>query len=121
MDPGSPIAYTALADGTPVQSSDGVEVGLVRRVLADESANLFDGIVVKTADGERFVDAPEVGDLHERLVELKITAEQVKALSEPSPSPASVALSPDDIAGDGPGDRTRGIARRVWDRLSGRY
>ena len=121
MDSGPPIAYTALAEGTTVHSSDGVEVGSVKRVLADESANLFDGIVVDTSDGDRFVDAPEVGDIHERLVTLKITAEQAQQLSEPSPSPAAVRVSADDIAGGGSGDRARGTARRIWDRLSGRY
>ena len=121
MDSGPPIAYTALAEGTTVHSSDGVEVGTVKRVLADEGANLFDGIVVSTSDGDRFVDAPEVGDLYERLVTLKITADEARALDEPSPSPAAVRVSPDDIAGDGPGHRTRGVLRRAWDRISGNY
>lgn len=121
MDSGPPIAYTALTEGTPVCSADGEEVGTVKRVLADESANLFDGIVVETSEGERFVDAPEVGDLFERLVTLKITAEQTRELSEPSPSPAAIRLGPDDVAGGGSGDRARGTVRRLWDRLSGRY
>ena len=121
MDHGSPIAYTALAEGTTVHSSDGVEVGTVKRVLADEAANLFDGIVVSTSDGDRFVDAPEVGDLYERLVTLKLTADETRALDEPSPSPAAVRVSPDDISGDNPGGRTRGVLRRAWDRISGKY
>ena len=122
MNSGAPIAYTALAEGTAVHASDGVEVGTVKRVLADEGANLFDGIVVSTSDGERFVDAPEVGSLYERLVELKISADEVRALSEPSASPAAVRLGPDDIAaGGGGGARTRGVLRRAWDRISGNY
>ena len=119
METGPPIAYTALAEGTTVHSSDGVEVGTVKRVLADEGANLFDGLVVSTSDGDRFVDAPEVGELHERLVTLKITAEEARALSEPTPSPAAVRVGPDDIAGGG--GRTRGVLRRAWDRISGNY
>jgi hypothetical protein len=120
MDAGAPVAYTALAEGIPVHSSDGVEVGTVRRVLAHEGAGLFDGLILRTADGDRFVDAPEVGDLFERLVVLRITAAQARALKEPSPSPASVELGPDDVAPATGGDRVRGAARRAWDRLTGR-
>jgi hypothetical protein len=121
MESGSPIAYTALAEETPVQSSDGVDVGTVKRVLAHEGANLFDGLILRTPDGDRFVDAPEVGNLYERLVVLKITAEQAARLREPSPSPASVSLSPDDVAPTGSAGKVRGAARRLWDRITGRY
>ena len=59
-DRGDPIAYTVLAEGTPVVTSDGEQFGTVKRVLADEGTDIFDGIVVDTANGERFVDAPEI-------------------------------------------------------------
>ena len=35
-DKGAPIAYMVLAEGTPVFSSEGVKLGEVKRVLADE-------------------------------------------------------------------------------------
>ena len=118
---GAPIAYTVLAEGTPVQSSDGQEVGTVKRVLADEGTDVFDGIVLDTPDGERFVDAPEVGELYERLVVLTIGAEQARQLSEPSAGPAVVDVSADDVAGDTTGDKVKDAAKRTWDRLSGNY
>jgi hypothetical protein len=120
-DRGAPIAYTVLAEGTAVQSSDGQEVGTVKRVLADEGTDVFDGIVLDTPDGERFVDAPEVGELYERLVVLTIAAEQARQLSEPSAGPAVVDVSADDVAGDTTGDRVKDAAKRTWDRLSGNY
>jgi hypothetical protein len=120
-DRGAPIAYTVLAEGTPVQTSDGHEVGTVKRVLADEGTDVFDGIVVDTSDGERFVDAPEIADLYERLVVLAITAEQARALPEHSAGPAVVDVSADDVAGDTGGDKVRDAAKRAWDRLSGNY
>jgi hypothetical protein len=120
-DHGSPIAYTVLAAGTPVYTSDGDEVGRVRRVLADEGADIFDGIVVTTDDGDRFVDAPEVGALYERAVVLTIDAGEIRRLSEPSGAPAVVDVDPDTVAGDGPGDRARSLARRTWDRITGNY
>jgi hypothetical protein len=120
-DRGAPIAYTVLAEGTPVQSSDGHEVGTVKRVLADEGADVFDGVVLETPHGERFADAPEVGDLYERLVVLTITAEQARGLPEPSAGPAVLDVSADDVAGETPGDRVKDAAKRTWDRLSGNY
>jgi hypothetical protein len=120
-DRGAPIAYTVLAEGTAVQSSDGQEVGTVKRVLADEGTDVFDGIVLDTPDGERFVDAPEIGELYERLVVLTIAAEQARQLSEPSAGPAVVDVSADDVAGDTTGDKVKDAAKRTWDRLSGNY
>jgi hypothetical protein len=83
MDDGFSISYKALRRGTPVRSSDGVEVGRVRRVLDNARENIFDGIIIETPGGPRFVDAPEVEHIAERAVTLTITAEQVKALSPP--------------------------------------
>jgi hypothetical protein len=120
-DRGAPIAYTVLAEGTPVQASDGQEVGTVKRVLADDGTDVFDGIVLDTPDGERFVDAPEVGELYERLVVLTIGAEQARSLPEPSAGPAVVDVSADDVAGDTTGDKVKDAAKRTWDRLSGNY
>jgi hypothetical protein len=38
-------------------SSDGEQVGTVRRVLDNAREHIFDGIVMDAADGRRFVDA----------------------------------------------------------------
>jgi hypothetical protein len=128
-DHGDRIAYTALAMGTPVLSSDDVQVGLAERVLADEGADIFDGIVIDTPGGDRFVDAPEVGELYERAVILKLTAEEARSLPEPEPAPAvidvepdvPVDVDPDGVAGAGPLDRVKHAARRLQWRLTGRY
>ena len=118
-DRGAPIAYMVLEEGTPVQSSDGVGLGKVERVLADSGTDIFDGIVVSTDDGDRFVDAPEVAEIYERLVVLSISSDDVRRLSEPSASPAVLDVSADDVAGDTTGDKVRHAARRTWDRISG--
>ena len=68
MDDGHAISYTALARGTVVRSSDGVELGTVRRVEEEQRANIFDGIVLNTRKGQRFLDAPEVAHIAERAV-----------------------------------------------------
>ena len=54
----------------PVWSSDDQEVGTVDSVLATDREDIFDGIVIRTKDGRRFVDAPEVARIAERRVTL---------------------------------------------------
>ena len=103
MDHGARIAYTVLAEGTPVLASDGTEVGSVKRVLADGATDIFDGITID-ADGERFVDAAQIEDLYERAVVLSIGAREATELPEHSGSPAVIDVDADTIAGDGPGD-----------------
>jgi len=84
-DDGHAIGYKVLKRGTAVRSSDGIEVGRVRRVLDNAREHIFDGIVIDSADGQRFVDAPEVARIFERAVILTITAAEAAALpSQPS-------------------------------------
>jgi len=82
-DDGHAISYKVLRRGTPVRSADGVQVGTVRRVLEAARENIFDGIVIDTRDGKRFVDAPEVRRIAERWVTLTITAAETADLPVP--------------------------------------
>ena len=82
FDDGHAIGYKVLKRGTPVRSSDGVQVGTVRRVQDNAREHIFDGIVIDTPEGTRFVDAPEVARIFERAVVLTITAEQARGLPE---------------------------------------
>jgi PRC-barrel domain len=82
-DLGHPVSYLVAKRGTPVFSSDGEKVGRVVKVLAAPEANMFDGIIFETSwgpGGRRFVDAPEVGEIYERGVILKIEAAEVESL-----------------------------------------
>jgi uncharacterized protein YrrD len=117
-DLGHPISYQALAPGVPVFSSDGEKLGEVERVLADLDANVFDGIVIDTSalpGGHRFVDAPEVGDIYDHGVVLKITAAEAAELKVPTANPGSITVKAGDLGGD-----SRGGLRRAWDRLTGK-
>ena len=69
-----PICYLVLKRGTPVVTSDGVEIGTVYRVQDNVREHIFDGIVVQTAQGRVFVDAPEVELITRGRVELSIDA-----------------------------------------------
>jgi hypothetical protein len=74
------ISYLALPSGVPVLSSDGVEIGTVQRALDNAREHIFDGIVIKTAEGRRFVDAPEVARITNRRVVLTIDAAEAAKL-----------------------------------------
>ena len=81
-----PIAYTALQPGTPVQTSDGSNFATVQAVLVDEKVSVFDGIVVQTAEGTRFVDADHIGSIYTTYVCTTLSAEQAANLPLPEGS-----------------------------------
>jgi hypothetical protein len=76
------ISYLALKRGVPVHASDGERVGTVHRVQDNAREHIFDGIVIATPSGRRFVDAPEVARITARRVTLAIAAAEVVALPE---------------------------------------
>jgi hypothetical protein len=99
LDDGIAVHYTALERGTPVYSSEEVEVGKVVEVLDNYREHIFDGLVIEDSDGiQRFVDAPEVARTAERAVTLTITADGVSKLGPPPK----------------PGSSLSGIARRLF-------
>lgn len=84
--PEDPIAYTALQPGTPVQTIEGHQFATVHAVLVDEKVSVFDGIVVQTAGGTRFVDAPLVRTIYSTHVCTTLSAEQAATLPLPDGS-----------------------------------
>jgi hypothetical protein len=87
-DHGHAVHYTALAKGTPVFGSDGVQVGTVAEVLDNYREHIFDGLMILGPHGEhRFVDAPEVARTAERAVTLTITSAEAATLPPPPAAP----------------------------------
>jgi hypothetical protein len=83
-DDGYAVHFTELKRGTPVISSDDLEVGTLADVLDNYRENIMDGLVFETASGEqKFVDAPEVERTAERAVTLNITAAEAERLGPP--------------------------------------
>ena len=91
MTDGTPIAYTALEKGTPVVSASGQEFGTVEHVLEIPAEDLFDGIVVTTGDGLRFVDRDQIEQITTIRVRCALTDGQVAALSPPDGPPVFAA------------------------------
>jgi hypothetical protein len=51
------ISYEAAVKGTPVLSSSGTQIGTLEHVLEVPELDVFDGIVITTEGGLRFIDA----------------------------------------------------------------
>jgi hypothetical protein len=117
-DLGESSSYLAVNKGVPVYSSDGENLGRVVRVMSAPNLDMFDGIVFDITagpGGHRFVDAPEVGQIYERGVVLKIDATEAAKLEAPEANPGALKVNPADLAGS-----KRGGLGRFWDRLSGK-
>ena len=93
IDDGSAVHYTAVERGTPIFSSDEIEVGTVAQILDNYREHIFDGIVMQTPAGDyRFVDAPEVKRTAERGVTLSITAAEAEQLPPPEKGPGEFEI-----------------------------
>jgi hypothetical protein len=79
-DDGPAISYKLLQRGTAVHTSDGDLVGTVDQVLDNVREEIFDGIVIRSSGGQRFVDAPEVARITEQRVTLSIDATEAAEL-----------------------------------------
>ena len=89
------IHYGRGCAGTPVYSSDGVEVGKVDEVVDNYREHILDGFVIEATDGElRFADAPEVARTAERAVRLNIDAAAVAAASAAGEGPPELQAAP---------------------------
>jgi uncharacterized protein YrrD len=118
-DLGAPSSYLTLSSGLPVYSCDGEEIGKVEHVLADPDTDIFDGIVLDTSvlpGGHRFVDAPDVEEIFERGVLLKLDGEAAERLPEPSENPAAMEADP----AEEPDSKLESKLKRAWDLLSGK-
>ncbi|MSO41788.1 MAG: hypothetical protein EXQ70_07865 [Solirubrobacterales bacterium] len=93
IDEGAAIHYAAVQRGTPVYSSDEVEVGKVDEVVDNYQEHILDGFVIETSDRRLvFADAPEVARTAEKAVTLTITAAAVAEL--PAPEKAAGNFEP---------------------------
>jgi hypothetical protein len=114
VDLGPPSSYLELTEGRSVFASDGAEIGRVKRVLAVEDDDIFDGMIVRTKGGDRFVAADQVDEIYERGVALRLDAEEARRLPEPRPSPPVLEAEPEDTV-------KRSPLKRLWDYITGNY
>jgi hypothetical protein len=106
-DCGSPIAYLVLDQGTAVYAAGREQIGTVEHVRFVEEEDVFEGIVIRTGAGLRFVDSDRVGRIYERCVLTTLTREQAEALPSPEAGPPVYAADPADGIGTSFRDRFR--------------
>jgi hypothetical protein len=112
---GAPISYLVLQPGTPCFTADDQPVGTVKRILADEEKDIYDGLILDTVDADRACD------LYEHGVVLTLTADQLHHLPDPTANPATMGVTPDDTVKHGLGEELGETLRKAWDRISGNY
>jgi len=81
------ISYEAAVPGTPVLSSSGKQIGTLEHVLEVPQLDVFDGIVVATSAGLRFIDADNVGTITRSQIQSHLDDTQVSQLQPPEGPP----------------------------------
>jgi hypothetical protein len=100
VDEGLPIAYEVLEKGVPVLACDGKQVGTVHHVVAAPQQDIFHGLVIAVpGHGLRFVQAADVGALHEHGVDLRIDSAAAQDLPEPGGGAAVYDEDPGEMKG----------------------
>jgi hypothetical protein len=96
----TPISYMALARGTRVLTAAGRQFGTVEHVLQIPSEDLFDGIVVATDEGIRFVDRDQIDSITDVAVTTTLDDAGVQALAKPDGHPIYSVDAFDDTGHD---------------------
>ena len=81
------ISYLAAVRGTPVLSSTGTEIGTLEHVLQVPQVDVFDGIVIATKDGLRFIDADYVQQITRTVIHSSLDDVQASQLAPPDGAP----------------------------------
>jgi hypothetical protein len=81
------ISYLAAVPGTPVLSSTGTQIGTLEHVLQIPDLDVFDGIVIATKDGLRFIDADDVRRITRSHIQSGLDDAQASQLQPPDGAP----------------------------------
>lgn len=81
------ISYEAAVLGTPVVTTSGTEIGTLEHVLQVPELDVFDGLVVATGGGLRFVDADHVGMITRSQIQTTLDDAEASQLPPPEGPP----------------------------------
>jgi len=81
------ISYEAAVVGTPVLSSAGTTIGSLEHVLEVPELDVFDGIVVATDGGLRFIDADQIQVITRSYIRCNVDDAQASQLPPPDGRP----------------------------------
>ena len=111
MDTETAVTYQAAVPGTPVFTRSGKEIGTLEHVLEVPGAGLFDGIVVATDWGLRFIDAGRVEMITIRNVRCSLDDAEAARLPPPDGHAVYQVAALDEI-GDSLHERLGQMFRR---------
>ena len=83
-DTAEPVSYEGVPLGVPVLSSTGQQFGTLEKVLEIPSEDLFDGVIVTTHHGRRFVDRDQIAEITTEYIKCDLDDEAAESLPEPS-------------------------------------
>jgi len=81
------ISYMAAVHGTPVLTSAGMQIGTLEHVLEVPEVDVFDGIVIATGAGLRFIEADDVRRITRSHIWCSLDEAQAAQLPPPSGAP----------------------------------
>jgi hypothetical protein len=121
VEAGNPISYEVLEKGTPVLDTSGEQFGTVKEILAVEEEDIFEGLILHTHHGDRFLHADSIASIHRHAVSSTLDAAAAAALPKPQPAPGEIEVTPDDISEPEGAYKREMLFKRIWNRLSGNY
>ncbi len=111
METETALSYQAAVPGTPVFTRSGKEIGTLEHVLEVPGLDLFDGIVVATDWGLRFIDADQIEMI--TITNVRCRLDDAEAARLPPPDGAAVyRVSALDEIGDSLHERLGRMFRR---------
>ncbi len=113
QDLGAPVAYTGIADGTPVLDRNGERIGVAEHVMADLELDIFHGLIIHTTPlpgRHMYADADQIADLYERGVVLSVERDELHELTQES---RQIARRSDETP-------LEARIRRAWDWIAAR-
>lgn len=87
MTEGTPISYEAAARGTPVLSKSATKIGTLEHVLEVSDLDIFEGIVIATHHGLRFIDADHIAQITTTRIQCSLDDSQAAQLPAPAGPP----------------------------------
>jgi hypothetical protein len=116
MTDGTPISFAAATRGTPVLSSTGTKIGTLEHVLDVAELDIFEGIVVATHHGLRFIDAEHLPEFTTTHIQSSLSDEQAAGLPPPDGPPVYTVDALEDA-----GHSLHDVVRRIFGKpFSGR-
>jgi hypothetical protein len=79
-----PVSYEGVPLGVPMLSSSGQQFGTLEKVLEIPSEDLFDGVIVHTRHGRRFVDRDQIAEITTEFIKCDLDDDAAASLPEPS-------------------------------------